>query len=99
MALDRVEHVADDERETTPGGGVSVGLLAARPRQLVVLRAAVVVGRGPARADPTAPLEPMERRIERALAHVERVARDLLEALRDRPAVLGLERQGLEDQQ
>jgi hypothetical protein len=37
--------------------------------------------------------------IERALVHAEHVARNLLDALRDAPAVLGARQQGAQDQE
>ena len=55
--------------------------IAALLRQLVVLRAAIGVRRAPARLQPAAAFEAMERRIERSLADLERVRRDLLQAL------------------
>ena len=66
--------------------------VAALARQRVELGAAVVVGGAPLGLDPAAPLEAVQRRIERALLHAQGVARDQLDALRDRPAVLRLDR-------
>jgi hypothetical protein len=40
----------------------------------------------------------MQRWVERALVDLQHVARDLLNALRDSPAMHGLERERLEDQ-
>ena len=72
---------------------------AARPRQLVVLGAPVVVGHVPLGLDPAATFEPVKRGIERALLHLQDVAGNLMDAFGDRPAVLRLERNGLENQQ
>src|SRR5687768_9936397 len=68
-------------------------------RELVVLRPPPVLGGAPLALDPPLLLEPLEGRVERALADVQRVARELLDPLRDGPPVHGLERQRLEDQQ
>ena len=73
--------------------------LAAGAGQLVELGPPVVVGRPPPRGDPAAPLQPVQGGVQRALRHLQRGARDLVEALRDGPAVLRPERQRLEDQQ
>ena len=51
------------------------------------------------RLDPGLLLEAVKGRVKRALLHLQRFFRDLLDALRDRPAVLGLEGERLEDQQ
>jgi hypothetical protein len=41
----------------------------------------------------------VERRVERPVAHLQYVARDLLQSLRDRPRVERLERNDLQQQQ
>ena len=51
------------------------------------------------RFQPSLLLEAMQRRVQRALADLENFAADLLNAFGDGPAVCGLERDGLEDQQ
>ena len=61
--------------------------------------AAIVLGRAPVRRDPALVLEAVERRIERALPDPQQVVRDLLDALRDRPAVHRLERDRPHDQE
>src|SRR4029079_19726972 len=53
---------------------------------------------GPFRADPAALLEPMQRRVKRALLYLEHSAGHLLQALRDRIAGNRAERNHLEDQ-
>src|SRR5215467_6326860 len=97
--LDRVQDLADRRRELAPRARLRVEPGAAFLRQLVVLRAAVVVGGAPACLDPAAALQPMKRGIQRALLDMERRAGDLVEALRDGPSVLRLERHGLEDEE
>ena len=49
--------------------------------------------------DPTAALKTMESRVHRALLDLQDAARDLLDALRNGPAVLRLERERLQDQE
>ena len=73
-------------------------LAAAGPRQPVVLGLAVVLGRVPLGSIQPACFETMERGIERALIDLQHVSRDLLDALRDAPAVHRLERQRLQDE-
>ena len=53
----------------------------------IVARAAVVVGRPPVAGDQAVLLEALQRRIERALVHLENSLRHLLDALADPPAV------------
>src|SRR5262249_25267715 len=59
----------------------------------------VVVGDVPLGLDPAAALEAMQRRVQRALLHLERVVGNLLDAFGNRPAVLRLERDGFQDQE
>src|SRR6185369_10677303 len=99
LRLHRLQDLRDRSGEFFPRVGLRVEPCAAFLRQLVVLRAAVVVGSAPARLDPAAALDPMKRRVQRALLDVERRAGDLVEALRDRPSVLGLEGHGLQDEE
>ena len=68
-------------------------------RQRVVLGPAAGGGLAPLRDNPALVLEPMERWIECAGAHLEHIARDLLDAKRDAPAMHRLERECLQDQQ
>ncbi len=53
----------------------------------VELRATVVLGITPRRFDPGLLLEAVQRRVERALVHLQDVLRNLLETLGDAPAV------------
>src|SRR4051794_32181486 len=93
------EHVGDRAGEAQPGVHLRRELAAARAREAVHLRAAVVAGRLPLGAQPALLLELVERRIQRAVAHGERVARYLPQAEADRVAVQRLERDDLHDQQ
>src|SRR6185436_5862638 len=65
----------------------------------VIAGAAVVLGRPPGAVDVTAVLEPLERRVERSLIDVEAPLGHLLDPGADAPAVHGLERQRLEDEE
>src|SRR5690606_35874631 len=67
--------------------------------ELVVLGPPVLVGGAPLAVDPPLLLEPLERGVERSLAHPQRLLRELLQALADGPAVHRLQRERLQDQQ
>jgi hypothetical protein len=75
------------------GGSVcstaSFELAAPAGRQLVELRPAVVLRRAPFGFEPAAHLEPVQRRIQRALFDAQHVVRRLLDVLGDRVAVHG----------
>src|SRR5262245_63318084 len=67
--------------------------------QPVVLGTPVVLGDPPLGGEQALMLEAMERRIQRVLFDPERPTRDLLDALQHAVAVLGVQREGLENQQ
>ena len=71
-----------------PGGG-----------QPVDARALLVVGDLPRRRDPLAPLEPVQRRVQRAGVDLQHVARVRADGLGDAVAVLRAPLEGLEDEQ
>ena len=68
-------------------------------REPVVLRPPAQLRDGPLGFDPALVLEAMERRVERALVDLQDVLGDLLDALRDRPAVQRVGLQRPEDEQ
>src|SRR5690242_8021491 len=68
-------------------------------RESVVAGAAIVVGHAPVAVDQTDLFESLKRRVERALVHLERAFRDLLNALADPPSVHGVEGKRFEDEQ
>src|SRR5687768_16967273 len=74
-------------------------MTAAGTRQRIELRAAVVLRRLPLGCDPAFVLELVQRRVERAIAHLQNVVGNLVEPLADRPAVEGLEREDFQDEQ
>src|SRR5207302_4811035 len=86
-------------RQAVPILRLDLKPFAAGARELVVLCAAIVVGRTPRGTDPSAALEPMQCRVERALWNLKRVARDLVDALGNPPAVHRLERERFENQE
>src|SRR6188508_2839162 len=71
-------------------------LLPAEWRELVVARAAVGGCLPPLGRHPSLELYALERRVERALLHLQHVLRELLEMLRDPIAVHGRDRERLE---
>src|SRR5262245_56404909 len=74
-------------------------LTAAGRGEAVILGAAAQLRDFPLGLDPALVLEPMEGRIERALVDLQDVSRNLLDALGDGPAVLGVLLQRAQDQQ
>src|SRR4029453_11340098 len=89
----------DAGRQTLPALELAGELLAPGGRQRIEARLAASLGLPGLRLDPTLVLESMERWIERALRDLQRVPAHLLNTLGDRPAMLGFERDRLEDQE
>ena len=85
---------ADGRGHALPLAGFHRQLPASGWREPVVLRPPAQLRDGPLGFDPALVLEAMERRIQRALVDLQDVLGDLLDALRDRPAVqrFGLQR-------
>src|ERR1019366_7365988 len=67
--------------------------------EFVVLGAPIVVGDAPVRGNPAAPLQTMQRGIKRSLLDTQHVTGNLLDTHGDPPAMLRLQRQGLQDEQ
>ena len=65
----------------------------------VVARAAVVLRRAPFRADPAVEQQPLQRRIQRALADLQHIGGQQADAVGDAVAVLRAARQRPQDQQ
>src|SRR5262245_14802324 len=86
-------------RETLPVRALAIELLPTGPGQLVELCPPPQVAGFPLRRDPALLLELVQRRIERSIADLQRVAGDLAEPLADRPAVHRSQCEDLEDQQ
>ena len=93
------QHLGDGSCQPLPLAFFGFELLAPGFREFVVFRAAVVIGGAPAGLDPAAAFEAMQRRIQRALLNLQNLARDLMEALGNAPAVLGAEGESSENQE
>src|SRR3954466_11902432 len=93
------ENEADRVDEALPGSEFVSERAPSGGGEPVVLCAPAVLGDAPLRVDPTALLEPDEGGVDGALAHLERVLGQLLDAVGEPPAVHGRERERLEDEQ
>ena len=80
-------------------GRLGVELPAPLRRQRVVLRPPVVLGCSPRGRDPAAPLQAVQRRLQRPLADLQHLARHLPNPLGDAPTVPRSQRQRLQEQQ
>ena len=96
--LSCLEDLRDRGSKLAPGTFFAFQLLAPKPRQLIKLGAAIVFRRAPACFDPAFALQAMERGIQGALLYEKSFAGDLMNALRDGPAMLRLKGKGAEDQ-
>src|SRR3954471_1925011 len=97
--LRMLQHARDGGGDPLPVRGFLRELLAPGPRQRVELRAPVVLGITPRRLDPALLLETVERGVERSLVHLQHVLGQLLQPLRDAPAVHVAGGKGAENQQ
>src|SRR5262245_62169397 len=93
-----LEDEADAAREALPRGFLLSKTLLTGLRQSIEARAPIVLGRAPVSGDPALFLEPLQRRIERTLLHLQDLVRELSNPLRDRPAMQRFERDRLEDE-
>src|SRR5215471_13289725 len=93
------ENAGDGGGHAQPGCLLVVELAAAQRGQLVELRLPPGFRRRPLRSEPSALLETMEGRIERALLDLQHVAGDLLEPLGDGVAMDRSETHHFQDQQ
>src|SRR5947207_4736989 len=97
--LSGLQDLRDRGSKLAPGTFFAFQLLVPKPRQLIKLGAAIVFRRAPACFDPAFALQAMQRGIQGALLYEKSLAGDLMNALRDGPAVLRLKGEGAEDQQ
>src|SRR5262249_38916880 len=93
------EHEIQRVRKTAPIGLLGLEDARARRRQSIILGVAIVLGCSPFTCDEALALEAIECGIQRSLADLERIARELLDALADSPAVQWRERERFENQQ
>src|SRR4051794_31130052 len=98
-ALSMFEDASDGGRDALPACGLFSELLSARLGEAIELRTPVVFGITPGGFDPALLLETVERGVKRSLRNLQHVARDLLQPLRDAPAVHVAGREGSEDEQ
>jgi hypothetical protein len=89
----------DGLRKAVPVGGFPFELGAASVQQGIELSLAAGFAFGPVRGDPALLLEAMQCWVERALLDLENFVGDLSNGLGNRPAVLRLEGDRLEDEQ
>src|SRR5215467_2380092 len=92
-------HARDCAREPLPICGFLLQLLPSHASERVELGSPIVFGRFPLGCDPAFLLQFVQRWIEGAVADLENVSRNLLQALPDGPAMQRLERQNLQKQQ
>jgi hypothetical protein len=95
--LVQAHYIGNGGREAVPMGGLLPKAFATESRQRVELRAAVVLGLFPFRGYPTLLLEFVKCRIQRAIADLKNVARNLFESLADGPAVERLQGEDFEE--
>src|SRR5215212_4791691 len=93
------EDETDRVGEALPGGDFVSERAPSGGGEPVVLGAPAVLGGVPLRDDPPALLEPDQRRVDGALAYLERVPGKLLDAVGETPPMHGRERERLEDEQ
>src|ERR1043166_7889828 len=92
----RTENQLPGARVPAPVFGFGMQLPSSQGGDAIVARSAVVLGGAPLVVDQAAVLETDQRRIDGALPHAEGVLGQLLDALRDAPAVHRLEGERLE---
>src|SRR5271165_1741831 len=95
LALYRPEYASDGPRHPRPTFTFFTQLPAAQLGQRVVFGLPVVLARGPFGADPSGLFQPVQRRVERALIHLQHALGHLLDPLRNAAPMHGLEVKGL----
>src|SRR5580704_382590 len=89
----------DRRRQPAPVGRLFLQLRPPRRRQRIKLRLSPRFRFRPFRFNPCLLFQPVQSGVERPLLNLKNFLRDLLNALGNRPAVLRLERDGLENEQ
>src|SRR5690242_16053160 len=90
------EYSGDRAGESNPGFGFRPKVAAPGAGERIELGAAIVLRASPLGRDQAIVLELVERRIQRSVAHLQRVGGDVTEAMADRPSVHRLQREHLE---
>src|SRR5262249_15447785 len=93
-----LQHEIDGRGQPLPLRHLPLQVRAARAGERIELRGARAGRVAPLGLDPALLLEPVQRGVQRALLHLQLVARHLLDPLRDGPPVLRLERQRAQNQ-
>src|SRR6185312_1598389 len=93
------ENRGDGRRVARPYGRLLAEAAASRRCELVIARAAVVLGGAPLGAEPTAAFHPLEGLVESVVVDAEGAVGPVLEPSGDGVAVHGAPAQGLEDEQ
>jgi hypothetical protein len=89
----------DYRGEPLPISALSVELLAPGAGQLIILGAPVILRCAPLSLDKAAPLQAVQRGIERTLLDFYRILRDLLNPLRNGPSVAWAWSESVENQE
>jgi hypothetical protein len=97
VGLRRLHDFGDDRRHAVPLFAFRLQLFAARSREGIVLRPAIVLGDLPLGFDPAFFLHAVERRVKRTFVDLKSATRELLEFLRDAPTVQFAAAQNAED--
>jgi hypothetical protein len=97
--LGTFDYQIDGVREPAPAFPFSFELGAAGGGKCVELGLTATVGFGPSGLYPALLLQPVKRGIERPLLYLQDLIRNLLNTLRNCPAMLGFERDRLKDEQ
>src|SRR5687768_12102401 len=95
----RGEDETDCADEAVPGGELLTQGASSGGGEPIILCAPAVLGNAPLRVDPAALLQPDQRRVDGALAYLQRILRELLDAVGESPSVHRRQRECLEDEQ
>src|SRR5215472_8129426 len=99
LSLLEFDDAGDGSREAAPVGGFAVEGTATKSRQRVELGAAVVFALAPLRLDPALLFELMQSGVKRAIAYLQHIAGDLLQANGYGETVEGFESKNFQEQE
>jgi len=86
----------DGARKSVPVGSLFLELLAAKPRERIILCTPVVLTGFPLGCNPALLLQLVQRRVQGTIAHLQYIARNLFQALANSPAVQRLQGENLQ---